>query len=750
MQYLAYFENTANGGTTAYSAAVRGTDQLNSGFLINSNTVKNATVTEVGRGMTYTMASGTTATLWDHPPLVLTCEFARVGKNYPATVIDVDFASRDNIDDLTFGPDVRTRRAAQAAAVSTLVQQYQTAGANVIVAGNFNGYEFNDGYVDVVGIVDGNPAAQGTVTLYQPTSTTAPLTDFTTEVPANTRYNVIESGNAAAIEHILASSTVTDFTSARNALASYASAVIQPHFTADYEATSANDPTTPAGLTPHDGFLVSFAIPPVPTIASLTPGSLNFGDTYIGAGKSLALTFSNTTTFTSTVDVTKITISGPNGQDFTETDNCTSLGMGQSCTVNVTFAPAAKGSRTGTITILSDSSANPSLTAALNGNGVDTTATLLPGLADYGTQILSTTSAAKVFTWSNTSPVPLAISGVDVSGDYSISGTTCVGQIAANTSCAISVVFTPVALGTRAGTLTVTSASSLNPTLTASLTGVGVASVQPNTSALNFGSVDVTATSSPQTVVVSNNTVSAVPISGLAITGEYSQTNTCAGVIPAHGVCVIAIVFTPTTIGVRTGSLTVTTSGTTVPSLTVALTGTGVDFGVAIAPGSGNVIAGLTVSPTATVTPLGGFKGTITMGCTTAASGTACAYKQSTFALASATADALTITTTSKYTVVGYGELLLGPGQRSLPFLLLGLCGAAGLLAGRRRLHGNARLLAGWIALGSLMAGLSGCSGKYPDLNSPYTAPGTYTLQITATDGIVTHTAAYTLTVTAK
>ena len=335
-----------------------------------------------------------------------------------------------------------------------------------------------------------------------------------------------------------------------------------------------------------------------------------------------------------------------------------------------------------------------------------------------------------------------------MTGDYPFT-TTCLGQVAANSSCTITVTFTPIGLGTRPGTLTVTSASSLNPTVMASLTGVGVASVQASALYLNFGNVDVTADSAPQAVTLTNNTAVPVPLSGITVTGEYSATNTCAGAVPARGMCTIAVVFKPSATGLRTGVLTITTSGTTAPAMTVMLNGNGVDFAIVVAPASGNVIAGLSVSAAATLTPLAGYNAPVTMSCVTAASGTACNYSATAITLTTATADPLTITTTSKYTVIGYGALLVDPEPRLL-CEVLGLFGVGALLAGRRRASLQARLLVSLLLLGLLAGGLYGCSGKLPDLNSPYTAPGNYTVQVTATDGVVTHTAAYALSVSAK
>ena len=750
LKYLADGANTANGGSTSYVASVPGTDTVNSGFLVNTTTVKNVNYVESGRGATYTTTAGGSAALWANPPAILTGEFVRVGKNYPVTVINVLMADRTNIGDATLGPDVRRHRAAQAAAVSALVQQYQSAGGNVIVAGNFNSYEFNDGYVDVMGVINGSPAAASAVTLYQATSTTAPLTDFTTQVPTLSRYNIIENGNAASIEHILASATVTDPTTSANPLASYINVVTQPHFTTDFSAVSANDTTTPAGLTPHDGFLVNFAIPPVPTTASVSPTSLSFGDVYIGDSKTLSTTVTNTTTFTSTVNVTSIALSGSNSTDFTQTSGCTALSMGSVCTVSVTFAPSAKGARTATLTVLTDATSNPSFTVLLTGNGLDTTATLMPTSADFGIQILNTSSAAKTFTWTNTSSVALAIAAVNTTGDYSVASTTCIGKVAANSACTVNVVFTPVALRTRTGTLTVVSASSLNGTLTASLTGIGVANVQADVDGLGFGNVDVGFRSPAQTVTITNYTNAAIALTGVTINGDYAETTTCPGTLPGKASCTVNITFAPTGIGVRTGALVVTTNDTRYPVITVALSGNGVDFSVAVAPTSGSVIAGLSVSPLVTLTPLGGFSAPLTLSCVTVASGTGCTFANSSLTLSTATTDALTITTTSQYAVIGYAGLLLQPGRRGLLFSLLGMMSAGVLMAGRQRATRVSRVILALVALTLLAGSVSGCSGKIPAQNSPYTAPGTYDIKVTATDGLITRSATYSLTVTAK
>lgn len=736
------------GSVTYEPYLVQGNDSnsLNLGFLVNSSTLVTDSVTQVEKSSTYTTTSGTSATLWERPPLVLKAEFVRVGKNYPVVVINVHFTPRTNIGDTTLGPDIRKHRAAQAADLSALVQTYQSAGDNVIVAGNLNAFEYSDGYVDVTGIIDGSPAAATAVTLYQDTSTTAALTDFATSVDSTSRYNYIESGDAVVYEHILASATVTDSSTASASLASYVSTVTQPHFTTDFAATNANSSTTPAGLTPHDGFVVSFLIPPVPTTAALSATALNFGSVDIGASSTLTLKVTNTTTFTSTVDVTNIAISGTNAADFSQTNNCTTLAEGASCTISVTFAPLTTGTLSGTLTVTNSSTSDPVLTASLTGTGLPTTATLTPLTSTYSNTIVGVTSAAHTFTWTNTSAIALTISKIVTTGNFAVSATTCSGSIAANASCTVSVTFTPTALGTRTGTMSVVSTSSADGTLTASLSGTGVADVEASVSSLNFGNVDVGYSGTPQTFTVTNYTSAAIALTSISITGDYAYTTTCGSSIAGLHTCTITVTFTPTAVGTRTGTVTIDTSDTKYPIILVSLTGNGVDFSISVAPTSGSTIAGYSVSPNVTLTPLGGYSSDLSLTCKTNAEGSTCTPQSTTLTLSAITVVPLAITTTSQYTVIGYSAL----GIRHHPWLaLLSFVSALLLFFCNRKSLAFSRLAILLVMLLMLSVNL-GCGSRDPSKNADPTYPGTYTYTVSATDGKLTHAATYSLTVTVR
>ncbi len=177
-----------------------------------------------------------------------------------------------------------------------------------------------------------------------------------------------------------------------------------------------------------------------------------------------------------------------------------------------------------------------------------------------------------------------------------------------------------------------------------------------------------------------------------------------------------------------------------------ALSGNGIDFTLAVAPASGTVIAGYSVSGIATTaTPLAGFDSPVSLTCSTTVPGSTCTVATGNFTLGAATNSAVTITTTAKYTVIGYGGLG-APGLLSLAGLGTGLL----LWVGRRRMRTAARYGLALTLLGVSFAAvsLSGCSGKLPTQNPVYTAPGTYTYTLTATDGFLVHSATYSLTVT--
>jgi parallel beta-helix repeat protein len=100
---------------------------------------------------------------------------------------------------------------------------------------------------------------------------------------------------------------------------------------------------------------------------------------------------------------------------------------------------------------------------------------------------------------------------------------------------------------------------------------------------LTFPGQIVGSPGSPQTVTLTNRGAVPITIFQLAVTGDFSQANTCGASVAPGASCNFQVTFTATQAGERTGTLTITDSALGSPHA-VALTGTGQDFSLALAP----------------------------------------------------------------------------------------------------------------------------------------------------------------------
>jgi hypothetical protein len=101
---------------------------------------------------------------------------------------------------------------------------------------------------------------------------------------------------------------------------------------------------------------------------SLSPTSLTFGSIPVGlSGTSLAVTVTNTGSVS--LSIKSLALTGTDPADFSEVTTCgTSLGVGDSCTIVVVFAPLTSGSLSASLT-LTDNAASSPQTVSLSGTG---------------------------------------------------------------------------------------------------------------------------------------------------------------------------------------------------------------------------------------------------------------------------------------------------------------------------------------------------------------------------------------------
>jgi len=195
---------------------------------------------------------------------------------------------------------------------------------------------------------------------------------------------------------------------------------------------------------------------------------LNFGVVALGSSSaSQSVTVTNASA--GAVGVTSIGATG----DYTTTTTCgSSIAAGGNCSVSVTFTPSIAGTRTGSLTITLSTGAQ---TASLTGIGSSSSATVVlsysPSAVTFNNGYTIGDNPSQTVTVTNSSTASVAIAGIGLSGDPSITQkNTCLASLAAGATCKITVTFKPVAYGTFASTLTVTEGNGAVDTV--SVTGV--------------------------------------------------------------------------------------------------------------------------------------------------------------------------------------------------------------------------------------------------------------------------------------
>jgi predicted extracellular nuclease len=187
LQSLASEINDTCASAPAYEAHMLDTDvgnQQRLGFLISKRAVAVETprveLVEIEQHNEATLLKDSNGNpvageeLNDRPPLRLKSlvNFAD-GREYPVTVIAVHQKSLIAVDSTDAGRDGyptegarnRAKRAQQAVELAELVHDLQTANPDekIVLVGDFNSFDVNDGYVDVMGITTGNPAPETAV-----------------------------------------------------------------------------------------------------------------------------------------------------------------------------------------------------------------------------------------------------------------------------------------------------------------------------------------------------------------------------------------------------------------------------------------------------------------------------------------------------------------------------------------------------------------------------------------------------------
>ena len=320
------------------------------GFLVKKSIVFGSTprvtvnaVVQEGKTATYIDPNtGLPALLNDRPSLRLMAVINHPdGRSFPLTVIVNHLRSLSGVDDPADGNRVRTKRRAQAEFLANLIQTRQMGDPTerIVSIGDYNAFQFNDGYGDSIGTIKGTPAPPNEVVLASSDLVNPDLTELIEMVSDDQRYSFSFDGNAQALDHeLITGNLLTAFSHleyARN--------------NSDFPEVFRNDPNRPERISDHDMPVAYFTF----GCAITCPANVSQANDVGQCGA--VVSYPAPTTSASCFQVSCTPASGSFFPTGTTTVTCSeSISGGTSCsftvTVNDTEAP-----------IITGASANPSV-----------------------------------------------------------------------------------------------------------------------------------------------------------------------------------------------------------------------------------------------------------------------------------------------------------------------------------------------------------------------------------------------------
>ncbi len=233
----------ADDATVVYSAyLVEGNDigGIDVGFLVRDN-VQVDSVVQKGKDEVFTFDS---SLLHDRPPL---CLFAKLPDGRKLTVMNLHLRSLSGITGSS-ATRIRLKRQTQATSVSKMVQALQdaTPGLDLVVTGDFNAFQFTDGFAHVLAQIIGDPADASEAELPGTDEVNPDLTNEILSLPAAQQYSFVFQGSAQVLDHMLTSQP----------LHPEVNGVQYARGNADAPRDLVDDASTPNRSSDHDGLVL--------------------------------------------------------------------------------------------------------------------------------------------------------------------------------------------------------------------------------------------------------------------------------------------------------------------------------------------------------------------------------------------------------------------------------------------------------------------------------------------------------------
>ncbi len=372
---------------------------------------------------------------------------------------------------------------------------------------------------------------------------------------------------------------------------------------------------------------------------------------------------------------------------------------------------------------------------------------LTPPSLQFATQTSGTASQPRNVVLRNLGSVPLSISGVTASGDFSETN-NCGNSVPASANCTFAIVFAPTAGGTRIGSI-VLSDDGVGSPHTIQLSGVGFGpGITLSPQSLTFNGVSVGSSSTLQTVAVTNSGTDPLSISGIEIAGSFVQTNNCPATLSPAQTCAINVISKPTSFGSSTGTITIFDDADG-GSQTIVLNGNGSDFALTSAVPTATVTAGANATYSFTVVPEGGtFASPVQLSCSGLPAGASCSFSK-TAVTPGSTSSVVTLTIKTAVSSAQMMNSTLAGRPFYAMFVQLQGFGLFGMMfaASKRRNRKLMKLLILAVIVGGLllMVGCAGGTGIAPPSHA--TSPITYNVMVSGVSGSLQHSLPLTLTV---
>ncbi|KAA1418791.1 choice-of-anchor D domain-containing protein [Nocardioides humilatus] len=317
-------------------------------------------------------------------------------------------------------------------------------------------------------------------------------------------------------------------------------------------------------------------------LGSAFPAGLDLGPVSVGTSSTQFFQLRNAGSAPMTIS--NIGTFGP----FSRSTNCFSgpLAPNATCIVNVTFSPVTTGYSSASV-IVTSNSMDGVMSIPVAGIGVQALASPTPSSLSFAPTLVGDESATQTVTLRNSGSASLQITSADLTGvapgEFVETNDGCTGaSLPPNATCTVSVAFRPTSTGAKSAQLRFVDNAPNSPQNIA-LSGTGTLPAVTVTSSLDFGALEIGASSAPMTATIENVGSGPLQVSGVSLAGADPDdfvigSHSCVATIPAGGTCEVPVTFSPQHRGARTASLRFTDSAAGSPH-EVALEGTALALG---------------------------------------------------------------------------------------------------------------------------------------------------------------------------